>query len=281
MDQTRKSEPTSADGRSHHPLKALCLGLPRTGTTSLAAALSLLGLHNVHQGSTMPWKDFDFFDGAADSSFPNLPTYNGRGGLTREEWGALYAPCEAVIEPAGLFARQLLEVYPEAKVIVTKRPYEIWAASFDQAILRPIFPPFVPVALLQFAQSFLRYKVWSAISKMILGKFGAQDYRGVKARLRDVYDEHHAMLRELVPAENLLEFDVAEGWEPLCRFLEAPVPEAEFPKVNDRHKMREIQKHEVRQNTWTVLIKLTGGGILLTSAGVTAWSLYISRSSAT
>jgi hypothetical protein len=229
----------------------------------------------------MPWKDFDFFDVAADSSFPNLPTYNGRGGLSPEEWDALYAPCEAVIEPAGLFARQLLEVYPEAKAIVTKRPYEAWAAILDQAILRPIFPPFVPVALLQFAQRFLRYKAWSAISKMILGKFGARDYQGVKARLRDVYDDHHAMLRELVPPENLLEFDVSEGWEPLCRFLEMPVPEAEFPKLNDRRKMREIKKYEVLQDTWAVLIKLMGGGVLLTSAGVAAWGLYISRSSVT
>jgi hypothetical protein len=26
--------------------------------------------------------------------------------------------------------------------------------------------------------------------------------------------------------------DVAEGWEPLCRFLGVPVPEEPFPRIN-------------------------------------------------
>ncbi|WQF80823.1 hypothetical protein CDEST_05837 [Colletotrichum destructivum] len=275
MDQTRKSEFSSADGKPYRPLQALCLGLPRTGTTSLAVALSILGLQDVHQGSTMPWKDFGFFDRAADASFPNLPTYNGKGGLSRQEWDALYAPCEAVIEPAGLFAAQLLDIYPEAKVIVTKRPYDVWAASFDQAILKPIFPDFVPVALLQLVQSLLSYKVWSAIYKMILGKFGAQDYQGVKARMWDVYCDHHTMLRERVPADRLLEFDVAEGWEPLCRFLDVPVPDTTFPKANDRQEMEKLKQQEVRQNARILLRKLMTGGILLISAGVAVWSPYL------
>ncbi|TKW55386.1 hypothetical protein CTA1_4112 [Colletotrichum tanaceti] len=266
----------SASQRIHRPLRALCLGLPRTGTTSLAAALGILGLRGVHQGSTMPWEDFEFFDRAADSSFPNLPTYNGKGGLTREEWDALYAPCEAVVEPAGLFARQLLDAYPEAKVIVSQRPYHVWAASFDQAVLRPVFPPYVPVPLLRLAQSLVDYKVWSAVRKMVLGKFGATDHEGVRARMREVYEEHHAMLRERVPPGNLLEFDVAEGWEPLCRFLGVPVPETEFPRVNDRQEMRNIRRQEVRQNAGIVLRKTAWGGVLIVSVIVALWRLYAS-----
>ena len=36
-----------------------------------------------------------------------------------------------------------------------------------------------------------------------------------------------------MPEEKLLEFTVTEGWEPLCSFLELPVPDVPFPKVND------------------------------------------------
>jgi hypothetical protein len=36
-----------------------------------------------------------------------------------------------------------------------------------------------------------------------------------------------------VPAERLLVWDVTQGWEPLCEFLELPVPDAPFPNVND------------------------------------------------
>lgn len=35
-----------------------------------------------------------------------------------------------------------------------------------------------------------------------------------------------------VPPERLLVFNVAEGWEPLCRFLDASVPDAPFPHFN-------------------------------------------------
>ena len=36
------------------------------------------------------------------------------------------------------------------------------------------------------------------------------------------------------PAERLLVFNVAEGWEPLCRFLEKPVPATPFPRSHSR-----------------------------------------------
>jgi hypothetical protein len=36
-----------------------------------------------------------------------------------------------------------------------------------------------------------------------------------------------------VPAERLLVWSPADGWEPLCEFLEAPVPAAPLPRVND------------------------------------------------
>lgn len=40
------------------------------------------------------------------------------------------------------------------------------------------------------------------------------------------------MVRGLVPKERLLEWTVEDGWEPLCAFLEKPVPDEPFPHVN-------------------------------------------------
>ena len=36
-----------------------------------------------------------------------------------------------------------------------------------------------------------------------------------------------------VPPHQLLVFDVSQGWGPLCKFLELPVPDLPFPKEND------------------------------------------------
>lgn len=44
------------------------------------------------------------------------------------------------------------------------------------------------------------------------------------------------MVRGLVPKERLLEWEVGDGWEPLCKFLGKPVPEVAFPHSNTRDK---------------------------------------------
>ena len=40
------------------------------------------------------------------------------------------------------------------------------------------------------------------------------------------------MIRGLVPPERLLEWDISDGWGPLCAFLEKPVPATPFPHAN-------------------------------------------------
>ena len=45
---------------------------------------------------------------------------------------------------------------------------------------------------------------------------------------------------EAIPAERLLVFEAAHGWEPLCEFLECEQPEGEFPHVNDTAQTKDI-----------------------------------------
>ena len=47
------------------------------------------------------------------------------------------------------------------------------------------------------------------------------------------YDRHYEHVRSLVPPERLLEYNVKEGWGPLCKFLGIDHPETEFPRGND------------------------------------------------
>jgi hypothetical protein len=46
-------------------------------------------------------------------------------------------------------------------------------------------------------------------------------------------------VRRTVPAERLLVWDPAEGWEPLCDFLQVPVPDEPLPRLNDTKSFRE------------------------------------------
>ena len=40
-------------------------------------------------------------------------------------------------------------------------------------------------------------------------------------------------LKAALPAERLLVWSAKDGWEPLCEFLEVPVPDQPFPQIND------------------------------------------------
>jgi hypothetical protein len=40
----------------------------------------------------------------------------------------------------------------------------------------------------------------------------------------------------------LLVFDVAEGWEPLCRFLGVDLPAEPFPRLNNTEQFWELVK---------------------------------------
>lgn len=62
----------------------------------------------------------------------------------------------------------------------------------------------------------------------------------------------------------LLEFSVREGWEPLCKFLEVPVPDVPFPRVNSS---ADFQKQFLIVTTmgWVVM------GFTVAAGAVTAW----------
>ena len=45
-------------------------------------------------------------------------------------------------------------------------------------------------------------------------------------------------VKQTVPDDRLLVFEVKQGWEPLCKFLNLPIPEESFPHVNDTSSMK-------------------------------------------
>jgi len=54
-----------------------------------------------------------------------------------------------------------------------------------------------------------------------------------RAHAKRVYEEHNRAVIDAVPAARLLVYEPGDGWEPICRFLGVPVPDAEFPHLND------------------------------------------------
>lgn len=76
-----------------------------------------------------------------------------------------------------------------------------------------------------------------AFLKMHSSRFGIKEEPDL-----ELYHAYGDWVRLIVPAENLLEFNPAQGWKPLCDFLGKDVPQnRDFPKLNGRGYLRGVQ----------------------------------------
>jgi hypothetical protein len=66
-----------------------------------------------------------------------------------------------------------------------------------------------------------------------------------KAAAIEIFQQHIAQVQQQVPPERLLVYQVQEGWAPLCAFLEVPIPDQPFPRVNDTESFK--QRLEIKE----------------------------------
>jgi hypothetical protein len=59
-----------------------------------------------------------------------------------------------------------------------------------------------------------------------------QDRISDRERATRVFREHIADVQAEIPAHRLLTFDLRDGWQPLCEFLQVEVPDIPFPRTN-------------------------------------------------
>ena len=74
-----------------------------------------------------------------------------------------------------------------------------------------------------------------------------------KAESADFVKKWERQVENLIPKDQLLVFEVKQGWGPLCNFLNLPVPDQPFPRANDRAEMNKNINKIVR-TAWVVVI---------------------------
>ena len=196
-------------------LKIIGAGLGRTGTLSLKLALEQLGAGPCYH----------MLEGAAHPEHSDLWLAADRGESI--DWQRIFAGYPAAVDwPACAFWRELLASYPDARVILTLRDSAVWYASFCETILARLesLPPLASPAM---------RALYDLGNEIILRR----TFRGSAADRRlaiDMFEAHNSSVIAAVDARRLLVYDVAQGWEPLCSFLELPLPVSAFPNVNPR-----------------------------------------------
>jgi hypothetical protein len=78
----------------------------------------------------------------------------------------------------------------------------------------------------------------------------------------DLIEVHNQMVMELVPKERLLVMSLKEGWEPLCKFLNKPIPDEPFPRTNDASAADSVAKGVFGKLLlqWIAVFGVTGYG---------------------
>ncbi len=200
-------------------LKIVGAGFGRTGTNSLKLALEQLGFGPCHHM-------FEVRDNPRQ-----LPFWQAAARGEAMDWDEVFAEYNACVDwPSALFWREIADHFTSAKVLLSVRPAESWFKSVHATIYPSMMkragdPPGVNKDRRDMA-----YEI--VVNKTFDGRL--ED----KAHAIAVFEAHIAEVQRTIVPERLLTFDVAEGWEPLCAFLEVPVPETPFPRTNSTEEFR-------------------------------------------
>lgn len=216
------------------PLKVLALGLPRTGTASMAQALTRLGFTHCAHGMDM--LDDEAYAGRFEPLL-DAKYFGGSAPLDRAAFDALLGHCSAVTDmPCAMLWRELHAAYPEAKVVLVERDVDAWYKSFSEGVIDSTWGREGAFSR-NYIEPLTGTRLGAVSLKSLQGPFGMTEAE-MRANAKDVYKRHYEEIRATVPPGQLLEFQLKEGWAPLCGFLGIEVPDEEFPRINDADALK-------------------------------------------
>ncbi|GME41039.1 hypothetical protein LSUB1_G006800 [Neofusicoccum parvum] len=196
-------------------MEVLVLGLPRTATQSIADGLALLGYGPIyHMREVGKNKHQPSWIAALEAKF------EGKGKeFGREEFDSFLSGYSGVSDyPAAIFAEELIAAYPDAKVILSIRDEDGWYNSMMDTL----------------------WHAWSTSKseanpmRSLSDKYHEYMWKSdFPTNGRKLFQDHNELVRKVAPGGKFLEFNVKEGWGPLCAFLEKGVPDAPFPRKDD------------------------------------------------
>lgn len=186
------------------------VGFGRTGTTSIQRAFQQLGYRAYNFEAVIENEHFDLWREIGEGK--------------PADWNTIYDGYNATVSwPSCFYYKELMDVYPNAKFILTTRDPERWAESVMRVL--PHFGKLKPFRFIPRVRAMLRL-----METTMLPRFGGSNPS--KAHLVNTITEHDAAVKAIIPAKKLLVYTVKEGWEPLCAFLQCDVPAGRFPYEN-------------------------------------------------
>lgn len=195
-------------------LKIIGAGFGRTGTTSVKIALEKLGF-------TPCYHMFELIDHPE-----HVPHWQTENSGKQIRWDNLFSKFKASLDwPACAFWEDLHAEYPSAKILLTVRDPGSWYESFKATLFPAMNAPKHPNSSL------------AKLAKKIVLEDTFHNRFLDRAYAIKIFEMHIEKVKQIAPANQLLVYDVKQGWEPLCEFLNLPVPDGGFPRKNTRENV--------------------------------------------
>ena len=212
-------------------LKVVGAGFGRTGTLSLKVALERIGFGPCyHMVEVFPRPE-------------HVAMWHRLAFEQSMDWDEIFRGFHATVDwPAARWWREIAAHFPDAKVLLSVRDSEAWYKSVTDTIYQPMKSPApdgVP-ELVRLQSEMAR--------KAILDETFDNRFED-KAHAIEVFRKHNQAVRDAIDPARLLVFDVREGWGPLCHFLEVPIPDEPFPRLNDTATFQAMMR--MRESTHT------------------------------
>ena len=213
-------------------MKVIGAGLPRTATTTQMFALEQLG-----RGRCYHMRDL-----LADLE-SGLPLWEGVA-EGNPDWERIFGDAHSTVDwPSARYYRELMDYFPDAKVLLSVRGGEEWARSMvktvwgvfhgDEVIHHVSDARAVLDPLWRRYTTLMRHMTWNDGTGALAGDTSTE------AGLIAAMERWNQSVKDTVPAERLLVWNPSEGWEPLCEFLDLDVPPEPLPRLNDTTSFRE------------------------------------------
>ena len=213
-------------------IEVIGAGLPRTATTTQMVAFEQLGLAPCYHMRDL----LGDLEGG-------LPLWEAVA-AGKPDWKRIFGEARSTCDwPSARYYAELIEFYPDAKVVLSVREGASWVRSMRETV----WGLFWADSVMRHA-SYARTVVdplWKRYIALMTG-MNWDEKTGVMAGdhfsdegLIGLMERWNEGVRQTVPAERLLEWYPTDGWEPLCEFLEVDVPEGPVPNLNDTAAFKE------------------------------------------
>ncbi len=196
-------------------LKIIGAGMGRTGTASLKVALEALNMgHCYHMTEVLKNPEYtQYWINAAEGN---------------ADWDKIYGGYSATVDNPGCnYWKELAAYYPNAKVILTTRDANKWFDSTNETIHSVEFARFMKNS--PFGEM-IQKTMWDRMENRM------QD----RAYMVEFFNKRTVEIIDSIDAGRLLVYQVSDGWAPLCEFLDVPVPNLEYPRINSRNETKEL-----------------------------------------